>query len=544
MLSQPEEIMKTQNDPDLEGKRIRKITIRILNVAGYSIEDMSYDSTWFNETINSIHIKTRPHVIKERLLFKLGDTLNYISISESERLLRSTNLFSDVKIKIFQSEKIRNDVEVEVITRDKWSLTYLAAYKPNNITYLGLKDNNFIGLGHKADVLVTRSENKLIGWGGRLRYTAPNINGSYADLSFKLEANKKRTYRSLSLIRPFITYETEWIGGFELIWDQDKHNFINQSEFQSLSVKKNIQDFWAGKSFVINPFTKDINSNIIITARVSSLNFSERPFSPFDYRIFENSTIYLIGAGLVNRSFYKDNFVEGFGITEDIPVGNLISISVGPEERELSTRWYLGAESIYSTNINRIGYVSGRLGIGAFKNINTWEQNTYNLNFIYHSFLNNIDNWKYRFISSFDLLLGYNRISGEEIYLSSTNGLRGIDETIPGSKRAVINFESRIFSPYSVLGFLIGGISFVDVGLIAAPNKTFFSSRLYQSYGVGLRVGNESIVNSTFGLSVIFNPYNPKKNGAAITILFSTNIILGVRPLDYFKPLLEGFGEY
>jgi hypothetical protein len=546
VFAQSETDYSRANNLNFEGKIIRKVTLRIINVAGPSIEDKRYDSTWFSGIINSLHYKTRPWVIRERLLFKPGDTLNLRNIYESERLLRSSNLFVDAKIKVMQSDEYPNTVEVEVITKDKWTLTYLAAYNPGSYAYLGIKDDNLLGLGHKADALITHNDDRAVSWGGRLRYTAPNLNGSYADLGFKLEANKKKSFKSLNLIRPFFTYDTEWIGGFELIWDSDKYQFFtNESELNLLPVKKNIQDFWAGKSFTLDPEDGSANTNLIVAGRLSGLNYSERPFDPVDYRIFENSTIYLAGAGIISRSFYKDRFVEGFGITEDIPLGYAVTIAAGFEKRELSDRWYFGFESIHSTFIQTRGYLSGRFGFGVFRNINTWEQTTYNLNIIYHSLLFENDNWKYRFFSNFDVLLGYKRISGEEIHLSSHSGLRGIDMLlVRGTKRTVLNLETRIFSPYELLGFIIGGIAFTDFGLIAKPTRSFFSSRFYQAYGFGLRIRNESIVTATFGLSLAFNPYNPRNNGARFTVLFSTSISLGIRQIGYSKPFIEGFGDY
>ena len=132
-------------DKNLEGKIISKIFLRTLNVAGESIDRTSTDSTWINNLANSFHYKTRNWVIRERLLFKEGEKLNYRTLYESERLMRSTNLFLDVKIKVFPSAISKDEVELVVITKDRWTLTYLASYKPGDKSgYLGLKDNNFI----------------------------------------------------------------------------------------------------------------------------------------------------------------------------------------------------------------------------------------------------------------------------------------------------------------------------------------------------------------------------------------------------------------
>jgi hypothetical protein len=534
-----------QWNKSLEGKIIKNIIIKTLNVAESFDEVENYtDTTWFNNLSNSLHYKTRIWVVNERLLFQKGDKLNLRDLYESERLLRSSNLFVEVKINIYPASP--NEVDIEVVTKDRWTLTLLAKYDPGNKSgYLGLKDNNLIGLGHNADAVVTYSNDPAYGLGGRFRYTASNIKGSYIDAGLRIEANKKFSIKSLSVTRPFITYSTEWIGGVELKWERNSVEIpdtVNVLIPHSLS--RNIQDIWLGKSFSlkINNDFFNTNTNLILSLRALSSNYSQRPFNPAQFRIFENNTIMLLGAGIISRKFYKDKFVEDFGITEDIPYGSLLSIATGPEKRELSSRWYFGLEAIYSNWFDEYGYFSGRLGLGTFKGKDSWEQNTFKLNFLYHTYLYRWNIWKYRLFFNYDFLVGYNRLSGEKAYLYSRTGLRGINDILlAGTKRMVINSEARIFSPYEFLGFVLGGISFIDLGFIQDSDKSFFSSRFYQAYGAGLRVKNESIINAAFELIFVFNPYNPQNRGAAFSVLFSTNFALGIRQIDYSKPFVEPF---
>jgi hypothetical protein len=533
-------------DIDLEGKTIRNIFLKTLNVAGESIDGTHSDSTWINTLANSVHHKTQNWVIRERLLFSKGEKLNYRDIYESERLLRSSDLFLDARINVFPSVGSRDEVDVEVITKDKWTLTYLASYKPGDKSgYLGIKDNNFIGLGHSADATITYSPDTTIGWGGKIGYTAANIRGSYIDLNLNYEANKKYDIKSISLTRPFITYETEWVAGVELKWERNTFEIFNQeNELISEPLRRNSQDLWVGRVFPINIANgfKRGNSNLIASIRINSLNHLERPYNPMEYRIFENSTMLLFGIGIVSRSFYKDKFVQQFGTTEDIPVGVEISLSTGPENRELSNRWYTGLEGVYSNWFDDYGYFSGRAGIGFFRNNNNWEQNTFRLSLLFNTYLYKWEIWKYRLFMNYDLLLGYNRISGERTYLYSGTGLRGLNKSsVAGTKRMVLNLEARVFSPYELLGFVIGGIAFTDFGLIAAPNRSFFSSRFYQAYGTGLRVKNESIINAAFELVFVFNPYSPQNKGANFSVLLSTNFAIGIREIGYSKPFVEPF---
>jgi hypothetical protein len=94
----------------------------------------------------------------------------------------------------------------------------------------------------------------------------------------------------------------------------------------------------------------------------------------------------------------------------------------------------------------------------------------------------------------------------------------------------------RIFSPYTVLGFVIGGITFANYGLISGTNKNILASRLYQAYGFGLRTQNESISETNFELALVYNPYNPTNGSANTEIIFSASFVLGSRDFNFDKP--------
>ena len=533
-----------------EGKTIRRVKIKILNVSGPALDgNKDYNINWFGNIANSLHYKTREWVIREKLLFKEGGKLNSGELAESERLLRTSNLFLDARIKVLPVENSTDKVDIEVITKDRWTLTYLASYNADEKNgYLGLRDDNLLGLGHRMDAALTHDQDETIGWGGIVKYYASNVRGSYIDVSGKIEANKKYDIQSVSINRPFITIETNWAGGLELLWENNYLEFIDeQKKLTSIPFSTNKQDIWVGRSFPINfgPPALRNKSRIIVSGGITRESHPERPeVSPFSNRIFENSTINLLNFGIINRRYYKDKYIDGFGITEDIPVGGILSMTGGYEDRELSNRWYSGMELIYSRRFERTGYFSGRFGTGGFRNINRWEQNIYNFNLIYHSTLFSRKDWKYRFFAEADFSFGFNRLNGEQIFLSTSSGLRGIEKlTLGGTRRAVLNLETRIFSPFSILGFVLGGNLFTDFGMITSRNENLFRSRFYQAYGIGIRTKNESIVTAKFDISLVFNPFNPGNNGARFTVLFSGSVALGFRNFGFTKPSVEDFGN-
>lgn len=528
----------TQNN----GKMIENIYIDNIDVSGPSLEDgKNWEPGIFGKIGNTLHIKTRSWVIRYLLLFKAGEPLNDWEINESERLLRKTGFFYDARIRIEDADE-PGKVNIRVTTKDRWTLNPQISYSPRKKNgYAGFRDNNFLGLGHLAEINVTHDEDTYIGWGANSAYTITNIKGSYVDASVNLESNHKSNMLRLNFTRSFFTINTTWAGGLDFTWQHDDLRFIDgNTKVIIIPYSFDAQDLWIGRSFPVwfgsNEFRS--SSSFILSGRYFRKHYRLRPpVLPDSNRIFENNRLYLFSFGLINREYYKSYYVDNFGVTEDIPLGGLISLTAGSDEREFYNRWYYGMQIVYSTLFNSVGYFSGDFELGGYRYQNKWEQNIIKVGLIYHSPLFYKDEWKARFFLENNYLLGFNRFIGEQIYLDQTDGMLGFNELVlPGTKRNVLNFEARIFSPYSVLGFVIGGITFANFGLIAGPNKNLLSSRFYQGYGFGLRTSNESISETKFELAFVYNPYNPSNNRGKTEVIFTASFILGSRDFNFDEP--------
>lgn len=533
---------------EINGKIIDSINILILDISGSSIfESDGKDTTFLEEIANAYRFKTRDWVVRSKLLFNAGDTLNSKLLEESERILRNSGYFKDAVIKIQKSNKSKKNVNVLVIVQEKWTLSFLLSYNADNKNgYIGLNDENFLGLGHKFNLKYTHDQRKAIGSGGEFNYIGKNIEGTFINAGIRLRADNRSSFQSINLSRPFITAFIPWSGELNFSWEKNIYEYIDKNENKlSFKFKENIQDIWIGKNFEL-PFLSDkINKTIRFFAgfRANYHGHPERPFtSLISYRIFENYSQYLFNIGILNRRFYKDKFIDKFGITEDIPIGEFISFTTGKENREYSRRIYFGIETIYSRKIENFGYASADLKLGGFRNNGNWEQNILNFNLIYHTNLFREDNWKYRFFLQNNILYGFNRFNGEQIYLDTKTGVRGLEKiTLYGTKRITINLEGRLFSPFSPFGFSLGSVLFADFGIISNTNVSLSRSKLYQSYGIGIRTRNESIVNADFSISLAYIPINNRTTAGSFKILFSTNFNLGTRDFGFGAPAIFNF---
>ncbi|MGB8320056.1 MAG: hypothetical protein WCE54_18125 [Ignavibacteriaceae bacterium] len=533
-----------------EGKIIRRINIYVRDVSSpVSNDDTQWKPSWFGKIGNSLHVKSKKWVVRNELLFKEGDKLNPRLLYESERILRKSDVFLDANIKPLPVKNANDSVDVNVIVQDKWTISLQFSYKTNYKTgYLGLSDQNFLGFGHFFEAKYTHDENSTIGSGGNIRYTATNIGGTFINADGKFETDNSSNFKSIGFSRPFTSIYIPWSGALTFSWNNNIFRYSNDSigtvNFPFLEIT---QDIWIGKTFQLWFLSSDLkrNTEAFLSARTLHVDYPERPVnSIISGRLFNSFTQYLFGTGILRKQYYEDNYVDGFGITEDIPVGGMLSLILGKDIGALSSRWYTGIEAIYSRRLTGIGYSSLDLKLGGFKNMRNWEQNLLNFNFIYHSILFKKEKWKYRYFLQADLLYGFNRLQGEQIYLNSENNIRGLDNILLyGTKRITLNLEARIFSPFSPLGFVLGGIIFSDFGLISNAEVNLSNSKLYQSYGIGIRTRNQSITNTNFSISLAYIPINNRTTGGTFKIIFNTTFVLGSRDFGLSAPSIFQFGN-
>jgi outer membrane protein assembly factor BamA len=527
---------------------IKNLTIDRIDVAGPSLFDgKDWQPDFFGEAGNFLHVKTRLWVVQNILLFKKGEAIDQQKIDESERLLRKSGYFRDARIEIKPGSS-SSPSDVRVVTKDKWTLSPQLSYSAKNKNgYIGIKDINLIGLGHSFESVATYDEDKNIGWGGRFGYSINNIKGSYVDALLKIETNHNGNSFRLNLSRPFFTNTTQWAGGMDFNWRYDNRRFVDRNDtIKFIPTSFDSQDLWLGRSFPVwfgsNEFKN--NSRFIISGKYFKQHYKIRPkVLPDSNQVFQNDRLYLFSSGIINRQFYKSYFVDGFGVTEDIPVGSLFSVTTGSDDREFYNRWYFGMQFIYSQNIGNVGYFAGNFELGGFTYKRKWEQNTFRFDLNYHSPILYRKNWKARIFLQNNFVIGTNRFEGEQLFLNRSSGMPGIDDySLTGIKRNVFNIEARIFSPYSLLGFVLGGIVFADYGMISGEGS-LFNCRLYQAYGFGIRTQNESISRTSFEMALVYNPFNPASSHGSLGLVFSASFALGSWYFNFDEPQTVKFSD-
>ena len=121
--------------------------VRIVPQDIFDTSDPREDHALFR-LANRLHIRTRPEVIRRALLFQPGEAVSVRRIQETERRLRANRYLYDVQFRALAVNE--REVDVEVVTRDTWSLDFgLSASRSGGASSggFGLREYNLFGTG-------------------------------------------------------------------------------------------------------------------------------------------------------------------------------------------------------------------------------------------------------------------------------------------------------------------------------------------------------------------------------------------------------------
>ncbi len=93
-------------------------TIDSVAVVRQSVFDADEASFWLLRLVNTLHVTTRPWVVRRELLLAPGDRYDSSRVAESARNLRSLGVFRSVEI---DTATIDTSLVMTVTTSDGWS---------------------------------------------------------------------------------------------------------------------------------------------------------------------------------------------------------------------------------------------------------------------------------------------------------------------------------------------------------------------------------------------------------------------------------------
>jgi hypothetical protein len=507
-ISQTEKKFSNKSYDQYEGKIIRNIDILVLDVFGASINNLGKKETgWFEKTGNKVHQNTKEWVVRQRLLFKKGDQIEPLKISETERILRQYRNTYDARVYLSTVPKAPDSVDIFVLAQDVWSITGSGSLDP--ITPSGnlkLRDVNFLGLGNELSGGGVYNKNDSVNWHYSLEFINNNIAHTFfvgniyyknlpTDLNYGVGINKE-----------FFSPIVKFAGGVNINWLKDRRFIYGiDSVIEGYGFDNSQQDLWAG--YAAN-FGKQKNERTYYgAARILNTIYTKHPQSDSFKLAYQNYTILLGSVGYSFRRFIKDNFIFGLGRTEDIPIGKSLSLTAGYEYGQIVNRPYFGIRGAVSHYIQTLGYLSGSLELGGFRLLNHWQDEVITGEILFYSKLISLGSWRWRHFFWDRITYGYNTAPGKILNINKREGIRGFSgDYIVGNKKFVINYESAFFTPYNILGFRTAFVLFGDFAFIGMNQESLFKSKFYQAFGLGFRFRNEHLIFRTIQFTFAYYP--------------------------------------
>ena len=491
-------------------KVIRSIKIKKVSPFAKNILDtLNFTTSKLEKQLSRLRFETQTSIIKNNLTFKNGEFIKPHKLKDSERLLRSLNYITDALIVVEPAAADTSLVDVLIFTQDSYpygATLSLSGKYPG----AGFYSKNVLGYGFELEHSFSTKpvNNRNFGFFENLRWQ--NIYGSYFTLNATYSDVSNSHYYSIGSQKNFFIPEIKYAGGFNIIRNYKINDPSLEDEYSN-NYNYLIQDYWAGKSYMIRAENFFNRSNLTFLTQAMFTNYYQLPDS-IGYLPQYIANTYILGSiSFSKRDYYKNNLIYNYGRTEDVPYGFLGSISGGLNHNNIKNRVFLGGHFSFGKSLipNR-GFLYFRSDIQSFFYKKQPEDTRIKLQTKYISSLQNIGKHWWRSFLSVNYIKGFHNSRPDYIYINeSNNGIRAFrSHDIKGTKKIVLSSENILFSSKEIIGFKTAFFSFFDMAWLANEQKVLKTTP-YISLGGGLRLRNDHLVFKTIQLQLAYFPKIP-----------------------------------
>ena len=450
--------VKSETDFNRYNKKIiRHITTKELGFER-AFADTSNRIKYFGTRIlNALHTDTRSWVIRANLFFSENSVLNPYLLADNERYLRSLNFIQDARILIKPIRGSRDSVDVEVTTKDLFSITGGLDINGIQRVRARLAENNLMGAGQgiQYTALIDKSRRPVYGY--EVLYSKNSIANTFINGSIGYTLintgrsdgaeDEKAFYGRLE--RPLFSPYSKLAGGLEISYNHSE-NYYNKPDSQFYNYRYNLYDVWGGYNLGVTKLLKSknkIRDRSFIALRYLRNHFVEVPFQVGDKfdPLYNSRKAILSELTLFRQDFYKSNYIYGFGTTEDIPYGYNIALTGGWYKQLSLERPYAGINANYYIITHRGEFMQYIVQAGGFRN-HGWEDANILLGANMFSKLYYYNNWKIREHVKFSYTQQFRRVTYEPLRLDNPYGLDYFStDSLRGKGRTTFYAETVIF---------------------------------------------------------------------------------------------------
>jgi hypothetical protein len=508
------------------GKIIRDIKIQTSEFEFAAADTTHKLKNMLRSLSNTFHHQTREFVIRNNLFFSEHEKLSPYVLADNETHLRNLPFIRDANISVWPVKGSRDSVDVVVFSKDVLTIGGSFRMHSSQSVSVAVKEENLFGNGDRiiAESLFDIERRQKFGYG--LEYVRRNIAGTFIDAAAGF-TNVSRTYNNgkreeqiayLRITKPLVSRNMRWTYGSALEWHKTQ-NFYNTDSIYDHDLKYNYNIIDAWTTFNLDADKADFNKDKarirkLLGLRVIQQNFMDKPLK-YSNRYFYSYADFKAVLGSVSifrQTFYKTQFIYGFGRNEDVPEGMEASFTSGFTKKNGRERPFLGVNfQRYYFNGNRHYFnyglnTGGYLYKGRMEDIDLLGKLDY-FSRLYHAEAK----WKQRIFLSTGIARQFNFLLNEPLLPGKEYGFREINPNIFGANtRITTKAETVFYSPWSVLFFRFAPFVFGNAAYINWESENELRlPKFYTAVGGGIRIRNESLV---FGTTEFRGIYFPRKN--------------------------------
>ncbi|MGK0470317.1 MAG: outer membrane protein assembly factor BamA [Candidatus Azotimanducaceae bacterium] len=511
----------------LKNKKIKHVYITRLPIFDENNEE---ENNWLYRWANRFHTLTREDHIRELLLFNQDDDYTAREAQESARILRNLGHLYDANI--HRVSTCEDTVDLEVVTRDVWSLTLdasIARSGGENDYRFGIGESNWRGTGQKLSVFTEEDEERQ---STSISFQDPNVRGSRIRTSLLIQDSNDGDLYGARVFLPFYALDTRRAWGVSA----NQTERIDTQYFRGediTEVRHEIEDL-----SVSYGFSKGLVDG---KARRLSVGYRYRNevFEPTGD--FPSPTTLPISKELsypfVNLEIVEDNYTTAFNLdqinrTEDLHLGYTLNVNFGYASEDLGSdqdrlvfsgnfadtllysdkvllRHALQWEGIYNYETDRSEDVIINYGLTYFHSQTTHRS----------------------FFAELSLLWSENLDSHRQILLGGENGVRGFNRRLQsGDRRVVLTLEERQYTNYHLLNLAYLGFAvFVDIGRAWDPGVSEgFEDDYLASAGFGIRLASSKsdssrVIHIDFAFP-LSNRDEPEVDGSDVSLSIKSSL--------------------
>ena len=519
-----------------EGRKIRNIEIIRLDAFGQNIDNPEGKTPSRAERLmNSTYTKTRRFVLSQNLVFKTGDTISSLELSDNERLLRRLPFIDDSRITVVPADS--NYADIAVVVREKYPVGANLRIDDIRSGRVGVFTRNFVGLGHELEISAPYDYNEYDAPGIGLRYSINNIARTFSRLNMQFSDGLGTTHMGGTFSRDFVTSETRYAWSASVIFTRTNDEIDTMTVPAPLRFTR--QDYRAARSFMLD---RNTVTRLIVAGRYMHNNVFRRPsIDEFSYYRFQNYQSVTGSLAVSSQRFLNTSLIYSYGRTEDIPYGYMAELFLGREKNEFKWRNYAGGTVAYGNFFTGVGYLYAGAGISAFYNNGHTEQGMFQGSIRYFTPLARVGQSRVRTFINLNYARGFNRYSDEFLYFRDDGLIRGFrNDSLGGNTRITVSVEPVLFIHKPVIGFRFALFAFADAGLLSRGRQMGSDYYTVAALGGGVRIRNDQLVLNTLQLRIAWYPNSPPWSESS---LLTANSIMRLRPPG-FEPDPPGLVPY